>query len=145
MHSPSSNIGLTVHQPPDQVLIGEYLQRFFEGLEVIGRDQHCRGSSVPSHHDSLMRGHQIVHHFGQAVLHLAGADSPTAGSGERGNRREHDSVRSKIWYGGGLGLAATVLVAIGLAALFDLSFWAALGITALIGLGLVMLLAVLVG
>lgn len=74
-----------------------------------------------------------------------GADSPTAGSGERGNRREHDSVRSKIWYGGGLGLAATVLVAIGLAALFDLSFWAALGITALIGLGLVMLLAVLVG
>ncbi len=54
-------------------------------------------------------------------------------------------MRSKILYGGVVGLAAAVLVAIGLAALFDLSFWAALGITALIGLGLAMLLAVLVG
>ncbi len=54
-------------------------------------------------------------------------------------------MRSKILYGGVVGLAAAVLIAIGLAALFDLSFWAALGITALIGLGLAMLLAVLVG
>lgn len=62
-----------------------------------------------------------------------------------GNARGGDPVRSKILYGGALGLAAAVLVALGLAALFDLSFWAALGIAALIGLGLTMLLAVLVG
>ncbi|MBA3339171.1 MAG: hypothetical protein H0T54_05400 [Geodermatophilaceae bacterium] len=62
-----------------------------------------------------------------------------------GDIRAGDPVRSKVLYGGALGLAAGVLVAIGLAALFDISFWAALGITALIGLGLVMLLAVLVG
>ena len=47
-------------------------------------------------------------------------------------------------YGGVVGLGAAVLVALGLAALFDISFWAAVGITALIGLGLAMLLAVLV-
>ncbi len=62
-----------------------------------------------------------------------------------GDTRAGDPVRSKILYGGGIGLAAGILVAIGLAALFDISFWAALGITALIGLGLAMLLAVLVG
>ena len=54
-------------------------------------------------------------------------------------------MRSKFLYGGGVGLVATVLVAVGLAALFDVPFWAALGIAALIGLGLAMLLAVLVG
>ncbi|MDQ4039248.1 MAG: hypothetical protein M3313_13085 [Actinomycetota bacterium] len=59
--------------------------------------------------------------------------------------RGGDPVRSKILYGGALALAAAVLVALGLAALFDVSFWAALGIAALIGLGLAMLLAVLVG
>jgi len=66
-------------------------------------------------------------------------------TGESGEPTERDPVRSKILYGGLVGLAAAVIVAIGLAALFDLSFWAALGITALIGLGLAMLLAVLVG
>ncbi len=60
-------------------------------------------------------------------------------------RRKRDPVRSRILYGGAVGLVATGLVAVGLAALFDLSFWAALGITALIGLGLAMLLAILVG
>lgn len=64
--------------------------------------------------------------------------------GQAGNPRAGDPVRSKILYGGAVGLAATILVAFGLAALFDLSFWAALGIAALIGLGLAMLLAVLV-
>ena len=59
--------------------------------------------------------------------------------------RQPDPVRSKFLYGGGVGLVATVLVAVGLAALFDVPFWAALGIAALIGLGLAMLLAVLVG
>lgn len=54
-------------------------------------------------------------------------------------------MRSKILYSGLVALIAAVLVAIGLAALFDISFWPALGITALIGLGLAMLLAVLVG
>ncbi len=55
-----------------------------------------------------------------------------------------DPVRSKLLYGGAVGFGAAALVALGLAALFDISFWAALGITALIGLGLAMLLAVLV-
>jgi len=55
-----------------------------------------------------------------------------------------DPLRSKVLYGGVVGLGAAVLVALGLAALFDISFWAAVGITALIGLGLAMLLAVLV-
>lgn len=59
--------------------------------------------------------------------------------------RQPDPARSKILYGGLVGLAAAVLVAVGLAALFDLSFWAALGVTALIALALAMLLAVLVG
>ena len=54
-------------------------------------------------------------------------------------------MRSKLLYGGAIGLVAAVLVAVGLAALFDVPFWAALGIAALIGLGLAMLLAVLVG
>ena len=70
---------------------------------------------------------------------------PVGGPGPGGGRRESDPVRSKILYGGAVGLVTVVLVAIGLAALFDVSFWAALGITALIGLGLAMLLAVLVG
>ncbi len=68
--------------------------------------------------------------------------TPTASSR---SRRARDPVRSKILYGGAVGLAAAALVAVGLAALFDVSFWAALGIAALIGLGLAMLLAVLVG
>jgi len=66
-------------------------------------------------------------------------------SGSSSGRPAGDPVRSKLLYGGAVGLAAAVLVAVGLAALFDVSFWAALGITALIGLGLAMLLAVLVG
>lgn len=70
-----------------------------------------------------------------------GATSP---GGSRG-RPDRDPVRSKLLYGGALGLATAALVAVGLAALFDISFWAALGIAALIGLGLAMLLAVLVG
>lgn len=61
------------------------------------------------------------------------------------SQSQPDPVRSKFIYGGAIGLAAAVLVAIGLAALFDLSFWVAVGVTALIGLGLAMLLAVLVG
>jgi len=61
------------------------------------------------------------------------------------SRMSGDPIRSKILYGGAVGLVATILVAVGLAALFDISIWAALGITALIGLGLAMLLAVLVG
>ncbi len=72
-------------------------------------------------------------------------DSDPIGMSDSVGRRERDPVRSKILYGGAVGLVATGVVAVGLAALFDLSFWAALGITALIGLGLAMLLAVLVG
>jgi len=70
-------------------------------------------------------------------------DATSAGNAESSTNR--DPVRSKILYGGALGLVAAVLVAVGLAALFNVSFWAALGIAALIGLGLAMLLAVLVG
>jgi len=72
-------------------------------------------------------------------------DSDPISTSDSVGRRERDPVRSRILYGGAVGLVATGLVAVGLAALFDLSFWAALGITALIGLGLVMLLAILVG
>ena len=68
-----------------------------------------------------------------------------APSEQSGHDRASDPVRSKILYGGAVGLVAVILVSVGLAALFDLSFWAALGIAALIGLGLAMLLAVLVG
>lgn len=70
-----------------------------------------------------------------------GTTSPSGSSG----RPDRDPVRSKLIYGGALGLVTAALVAFGLAALFDVSFWAALGIAALIGLGLAMLLAVLVG
>ncbi len=72
-------------------------------------------------------------------------DSELADVSATVGRRERDPVRSRLLYGGAVGLVATGVVAVGLAALFDLSFWAALGITALIGLGLAMLLAVLVG
>ncbi len=72
-------------------------------------------------------------------------DSDPIGMSGSVGRRERDPVRSRLLYGGAVGLVATGVVAVGLAALFDLSFWAALGITALIGLGLAMLLAVLVG
>lgn len=74
----------------------------------------------------------------------AGA-APTSPAPASRTRRAPDPARSKLLYGGAIGLAAAVLVAVGLAALFDISFWAALGITALIGLGLVVLLAGLVG
>lgn len=75
----------------------------------------------------------------------ANAGGNAAGREQPGNGRAPDPVRSKILYGGAVGLVAVILVSLGLAALFDLSFWAALGIAALIGLGLAMLLAVLVG
>lgn len=81
-------------------------------------------------------------HPTERMDHDPDPDSHGAGSG---GRRARDPVRSKILYGGAVGLAATALVALGLAALFDVSFWAALGIAALIGLGLAMLLAALVG
>jgi len=87
------------------------------------------------------RRHPMRRHPTERVDHGSDANSP---SGQAGNPRAGDPVRSKILYGGAVGLAATILVAFGLAALFDLSFWAALGIAALIGLGLAMLLAVLV-
>lgn len=75
-------------------------------------------------------------------LNNDGANTSNARPGES---RTADPVRSKILYSGAVGLVATILVAMGLAALFDLSFFAALGIAALIALGLAMLLAVLVG
>ncbi len=70
------------------------------------------------------------------------ADSSASGADPD---RGRDPVRSKILYSGIVALVAAIVIAIGLAALFDISFWPALGITALIGLGLAMLLAVLVG
>lgn len=78
---------------------------------------------------------------------MGSGDVPTrsAPTSASSTRRQPDPVRSKFLYGGAIGLAAAVLIAVGLAALFEISFWAALGITALLGLGLVMLLAALVG
>lgn len=67
------------------------------------------------------------------------------GDPEEPARASADPTRTRIVYGTAAGLAVSVVVAVGLAALFDIGFWAALGIAALLALGLVLLLAVLVG
>lgn len=67
------------------------------------------------------------------------------GDAEEPARTSADPTRTRIVSGTAAGLAVSVVVAIGLAALFEIGFWAAFGIAALVALGLVVLLAVLVG